>query len=70
MAKAGHERQRLFLQHFWASENRVQKERHSRNCFHKEFQVERVINRQEKMMESSDRFPSVCFGFYGADGGC
>ena len=40
MAKAGHERQRLFPQHFWASENRVQKERHSRNYFHKEFQVE------------------------------
>ena len=37
MAKAGHERQRLFPQHFWASENRVQKERHSRNYFHKEF---------------------------------
>ena len=70
MAKAGHERQRLFPQHFWVSENRVQKERHSRNYFHKEFQVERVINRQEKMMESSDRFPSVCFGFYGADGEC
>lgn len=40
MAKASHERQRLFPQHFWASENRVQKERHSRNYFHKEFQVE------------------------------
>ena len=37
MAKASHERQRLFLQHFWASENRVQKKRHSRNYFHKEF---------------------------------
>ena len=37
MAKASHERQRLFPQHFWASENRVQKERHSRNYFHKEF---------------------------------
>lgn len=36
-AKAGHERQRLFPQHFWASENRVQKERHSRNYFHEEF---------------------------------
>ena len=40
MAKAGHKRQRLFPQHFWASENRVQKKRHSRNYFHKEFQVE------------------------------
>ena len=40
MAKAGYERQRLFPQHFWAIENRVQKERHSREYFHKEFQVE------------------------------
>ena len=30
MAKASHERQRLFPQHFGASENRVQKERHSK----------------------------------------
>ena len=37
MAKASHERKRLFPQHFWASENRVQKGRHSRKCFHKEF---------------------------------
>lgn len=28
MAKADHERQRLFPQHFWANENRVQKERY------------------------------------------
>lgn len=40
MAKAGHERQHLFPQHFWAIENRVQKKQHSRNYFHKEFQVE------------------------------
>ena len=40
MAKAGHERQHLFPQHFWAIENRVQKEQHSRIYFHKEFQVE------------------------------
>lgn len=37
MAEASHGRQRLFPQHFGASENRVQKERHSRNYFHKEF---------------------------------